>query len=193
MFARVQTSVGRVLCGLLLIGTAARAEIEFVGVLAMSQLTRFALSDSTKGTTEWVAQGGSFADYVVRSYDSKQDILTLVRGETVLRLKLKDDAKVKDSRLELTGSITFGADQKVEIERATLVFGQENVFPLKDGITYRITPTRFDDGTIRYHLEIERSTDGNTRERVSAPTITALQGQSFKVQIGDFGFAFSPR
>jgi hypothetical protein len=53
------------------------------------------------------------------------------------------DAKVQFARFELTGTITFGATDKIAIERATLLFDQENVFPLKDGITYRIKPSVF--------------------------------------------------
>lgn len=169
------------------------AEIEFIGVLVTPQLTRFALADTATGKTDWIARGRLFAGYTVSSYDAANDTLTLTRGGTELRIRLKDDAKVKASRLELTGAITFGTDEKLEIERATLQFDQENVFPLKDGLIYRITPTRLEDGTIRYDVAIERRLAENKTEKVSAPAIIALAGRPFRIHVGEFGFAFTPR
>jgi hypothetical protein len=171
----------------------ARADIEFIGILATSQSMRFALGDTSTGRTDWVSRGESFAGYTVTSYDSKADTLTLHREGAPLVVRLKDDAKVKASRLELTGSITFGAAEVMEIERATLLFDQENVFPLKDGITYRITPQRMPDGTIVYRTSIERVLGPNKSERLSAPGVVTLPGQQFSVRIDDLGFSFKPR
>ncbi|MGH7943987.1 MAG: hypothetical protein ACREF9_03120 [Opitutaceae bacterium] len=171
----------------------ARADIEFVGILATSQSSHYALGDTTTGKTDWVLRGGMFAGYTVVSYEPKDDTLLLRRDGTDLRLRLKDDAKIKASRLELSGSISFGAVDKIEVERATLQFDQENVFPLPGGVTYRITPTRMPDGTIRYRAAIERVLAPNKTERVSSPAIAALPGQQFSVRIDDLGFSFKPR
>jgi hypothetical protein len=170
------------------------AEIEFVGILATSRTTQFALGDPATGTTTWVSRGGGFGGYTVSSYDSKTDTLVLRREGIELKLRLKDDAKVKNARLELTGSITFGATEKIAVERATLLYDQENVFPLKDGLTYRITPTRQPDSTIRYAVSIERVISDNKTETVAAPNITTRPGQPFSVQFSeDLSFTFVPR
>ena len=176
-------------CGI----ASARGEIEFVGILVTAKNTVFALGDTTRGKTEWLGRGEYFSVYEIVSFEAKDDTLLLRRDGQDLRLRLKDDAKVKSARLELTGSITFGAQEKIEISRATLQFDQENVFPLQDGVTYRITPERRADGTILYRTSIERAIAANKTERVSAPAVTTLPGQPFSMRIGDLGFSFTPR
>ena len=172
---------------------AVQAEIEFVGILATSQSSHFALGDTTTGKTEWVLPGAVFAGYTVISYERKNDTILLRRDGAELRVRLKDDAKVKPSRMELTGSISFGGDEKIEVERATLLFDQENVFPLPGGVTYRITPTRRPDGTIQYNAGIERVLAVNKTEKISSPAIVTLPGQQFSMRIDDLGFSFKPR
>jgi hypothetical protein len=173
--------------------TLAPAEIEFIGVLATPKKTQFALTDTAAERTVWVSVGDTFSDYKLTAYDRATDTITLTKADAELRVRLKDDAKIKSARLELTGAITFGAGEKVEIERATLRFDEENVFPLKDGIVYRITPSHRDDGNILYRISIERTLPGNKIEKVSAPAIITIPGQPFSLQIGDAGFAFAPR
>lgn len=178
---------------ILLIGvSSAQSEIEFIGILATSQSTQFALADTTTGSTDWVMRGGRFSGYTVAAFDPKEETLLLRRDGTELRVRLKDDAKVKASRLELTGTITLGGTSKLEIERATLSFDQENLFPLQDGITYRITPTRRPDGTILYGISIERTLAPNKTERISAPQITTRPGQPFRLTIDELEFSFIP-
>jgi hypothetical protein len=172
----------------------ARAEIELIGILATSQSTRFALTDTTTGKTDWVGRGDGFAGYTVASHDSKNDTLLLLREGTELRLRLKDDSKIKSARLELTCSITFGAGEKIEIERATLLYDQENIFPLKDGVTYRISPARRPDGTIRYNITVERILSENKTEKLSAAGVIAGPGQRFSIRFpDDLAFTFTPR
>jgi hypothetical protein len=176
-----------------LLAVGARGEIEFVGIMVTTNSSQYALGDTTTGSTAWIRPGGSFAGYTVASYEPQTETLLLRRNSTELRVRLKDDAKIKSARLELTGSISFGATDKIEIERATLQFDQENIFPLQDGVTYRITPKRMPDGTIQYRAEIERVLAPNKTERVSSPAVTALPGQQFSMRIDDFGFSFKPR
>ena len=175
------------------IASVARAEIEFVGILATPQKTLFALTDTNTATTDWVDVGHAFGGYIVDRYEAGTDTLILKKDSGELRLRLRDDAKIQSARLELAGTISFGAGEKVEVTRATLVFEQENVFPLKDGVVYRITPQRRTDGTIGYRIAIERSLASNKTERISAPTVITLPGQPFSVHVGDVGFAFNPR
>jgi hypothetical protein len=171
----------------------ARADIEFVGILATTQAHHFALGDTTTGKTTWVVRGDTFAGYTVVGYEPGTDTILLRRDGADRRIRLKNDAKVKAARLELTGSISFGATEKIEIERATLIFDQENVFPLRDGITYRITPQRAPDGKIHYRAAIERVVAPNMTERLSSPTIVTLPGQQFSMRIDAFCFSFTPR
>jgi hypothetical protein len=179
-----------------LVATTARAAVEFSGILVMPGKTLFALTDTDTSKTAWVALNDSFAGFVVTSYEQPTDTLTLIRNDTATRVRLKDDAKIKSARFELTGTITFGAGEKIEIERATLLFDQENVFPLKDGVTYRITPTRRPDGTLRYGVVIEQRSIENGIDRVrrvSAPSVTTRVNQPFSLRVGEFGFTFIPK
>lgn len=137
--------------------------------------------------------GGTFSGYNIAGYDRATDTLTLIRKGKESRVRLKDDAKVRNARLELTGHITFGADSKFEIERATLLFDQENVFPLTDGIVYRITPKRLEDGNIHYDIAVEHTLSENKTERIAAPSIVTLPHQPFRLQVGELGFAFTPK
>ena len=51
-------------------GLCARADIEFVGVLATSRATHFALNDTTTGKTAWVERGATFSGWTIVSYDA---------------------------------------------------------------------------------------------------------------------------
>ena len=83
--------------------------------------------------------------------------------------------------------------EKLEVTRATLIFDQENIFPLKDGVVCRITPTRRPDGNILYRASFERTgADGRT-EILAAPAVVVLPASPFKIQIGDLGFGFTPK
>ena len=192
---RLSTALGV----LLLVGIAARpvavrAEIEFIGILATSHSTRFALVDTITGKIDWIRAGGGFAGYTVISHDPKDDTLLLRRGTEEVRVHLKDDAKVKAGRLELTGSITFGGNEKIAVDRATLQLDQENVFPLKDGLTYRIKPTRLPDNTIRYAVSVERILSDTKTEIVAVPNIIARPNQPFSLRVAeDLAFTFTPR
>ncbi|MES2694712.1 MAG: hypothetical protein V4773_14655 [Verrucomicrobiota bacterium] len=179
---------------LLIAATAnlARAELRFVGILSTRDSTRFALTDTVSGKTSWITSQENFAGYKVAAFDAQADTLTLIRQGQELKLHLIDAKVQPGGHLELSGTITFGQEQKMEIVRATLRYDEENVFPLKDGIVYKITPRRLDDGTIRYAIAIQRGT-GETAELISAPTVTAFADKPFSLAVGDYGFAFSPR
>lgn len=89
----------------------------------------------------------------------------------------------------------FGDYVVADFENATdtLLFDQENVFPLKDGITYRINPTVLPDGTHRYNIAIEQRDAEGRVDRLSAPAITARAAQPFSIHVGEYGFTFAPR
>lgn len=176
-----------------LLPASVSAEIEFVGILAAGNKTLFAVTDTQSDRTAWVALGDTFSEHKIIGYDRAADTLTLNKAGTELRIHLRDDAKIKAARLELTGSMTLGAEEPLQIARATLLFDQENVFPLQDGVVYRITPKRLDDGTLEFSILVERTLAPNKIERVAAPKIRTLAGQPFKLQVGDAGFAFTPR
>ena len=178
--------------GCLLFALPLHAEIEFVGVLKTSDKTLIALTDTTTTKTEWIGIGQTFAGHTLKAHHVSPDAVTLVKGGAELRVPLKDDAKIKAARLELAGTIAMGLGERIQISRVTLLYDQENVFPLKDGLTYRITPQRRPDGTILFRASIERRVSENTRETLSAPAVVTLAGTPFRIQVGELQFAFTP-
>ncbi|HUR60558.1 MAG TPA: hypothetical protein VM029_22750 [Opitutaceae bacterium] len=184
-----------ILCWLALASSAVRlhAEIEFVGLVAMPHKTMFALSEGGSAKTDWVDVGQKFSGYTLQRYDAATDTLTLVKDGVELHVRLRDDAKIKSARLELNGTITLGGGEQVDVTRATLLFDEENVFALKDGTIYRITPQRLPNGHIVYRITVDRTLAPDKTERLSSPKITTLPGQPFALRMGEVGFAFSPR
>jgi hypothetical protein len=172
---------------------AARADVEFVGVLITPQKSLFALSDTTSGRTDWLTVGKSFAGYEVTSFDPASDTLVLRAAGAEKRVRLKDDAKIKSARLEIVGTVTVGMGETTDVVRATLLFDQENTFPLQEGVTCRITPHRQPDGNILYRASFDRVLSDKSTARIAMPAIIALPGHPFSIKVGDLGFAFSPR
>ena len=179
---------------LLSLAALARAEIEFTGVLSLGEKTLLALTDTTSEKTEWRAAGQTFAGHTIKHYDRAADVITLAAPDgTERRLKLKPDAKIKSAPLELAGTIALGSGEKIEVTRATLAFDCETVFPLKDGVLYRVTPRQRPDGTILFETAIERTLASNTSEKISFPRVLTLPGQEFRMTVGDYSLAFTPR
>jgi hypothetical protein len=173
--------------------SAARAELEFVGLLVAPQKSLFALSDPSTRQTRWVAVGQTFGGYTVTGFDAALNTLTLTQGVTSTRLRLIDDAKITAGRLEITGTIKLGHGEKMEVSRATLLFDQENVFPLQDGLVCRITPTRRPDGNILYRAAFDRTTADGKKETLAMPSVIDRPGDGFNVEVGDLGFSFTPK
>ncbi len=169
----------------------ARAEIEFIGVFVLQGRTSFALRDDPAKPATWRTLGEEFAGHKLETFDTTTDTLTLNQGENTLRLKIKE-AKIARGRVEIAGALTLGTKEKFDVSRATLMLDQENVFPLKDGLTWRITPSVLPDGNLRYTLAIDRTSPDGKVERISAPKITTLPGRPFSLKVGELEFSFSP-
>ena len=170
-----------------------RADIEFIGLLVDSRSSHFALGETATGKTTWVGTGEVFAGWKVVSYDPKGDTLLLAKAGADLRVRLKDDAKIKAARLELTGEISFGSGAPLTISRATLLLGQENVLPLGKDMIYRITPTRLADGNLGFAIIIESREADGTMKQVAATRVMTLPGRHFSIKVGDYEFSFNPK
>lgn len=175
-----------------LVVTAARAEVEFVGILVTPQQTLFTLKEKPAGQSAWRQLGQTFAGYELTAYDAKTDELTLTNAGATTRVRLKD-GKVQTTRLDIAGTFTLGHGEKMEVVRATLAFDQETVFPLKDGLEFHITPQSRPDGSILYRASFERALPGNTVERFSSPSVIARPGTEFSIVAGEYGFSFAPK
>jgi hypothetical protein len=179
---------------------AANAAIEFVGILATPEKTMFRLTDKSDVTSSsWVVLGETFAGHEVKRYDARRDVLTLAKDGTEIEVRLKDSKVQPGASVAISGTVTLGRE-KLTVTRATLLFDQENIFPLKNGVTCRITPTRMPDGNIRYEVVFERPGSGGKLEKMSSPIIVTKPGSPFSIRIGaekpsdeDLGFSFTPQ
>src|SRR5436305_1817870 len=92
-----------------------RAAVEFTGVLATSERTLLALTDTATGHTAWLGVGKPFGDYMLSNFDAKTDTVTLTKDGVATQVHLKGDAKVAAARLELAGTIKVGKGEKVDV------------------------------------------------------------------------------
>jgi hypothetical protein len=44
-----------------------------------------------------------------------------------------------------------------------------------------------------YRIVIEQRGEGNRVDRLSAPGVITLPGQTFSLRVGEYGFAFTPK
>ncbi len=172
-----------------IVGPAARAAIEFTGILVMPQQTVFTLLDDATGKSAWHKLGESFAGYNLTAYDARTDTITLTKDGVTTLVRLKD-AKIKSARVEVSGTFTIGVGNSTEVKRATLVLGEETAFPLKDGYVLHLKPEQRPDGNILYRSSFERPRPDGTTERLAAPAVIARPTGTFSVKIGDFGYSF---
>jgi hypothetical protein len=185
----------QLLGALTLFAATAHAEIEFVGVLVVPGRTLFALSEAPGQPAAWRALGQDFAGYALAEFDGKKDLLTLSKEGATLRLPLKDEAKIKNARVEFSGTVAFGQGEKLDVSRVTLTYDQETVVPLADGVLWRVTPTRLPDGNVQFKLAVERTVREGERvrvQKVSAPSVITLPNSGFRLAVGDLQFNFNP-
>ena len=76
--------------------------------------------------------------------------------------------------------------------RASLFFGEEARFPLKNGITFRIKPEQRPDGNILYHARFIAADEDGAEKVLSTPSVVAIPRKTLGIQIGDFGYSFTP-
>ena len=168
------------------------AEVEFTGIFATEKKTLLGLSESSTGRSAWVEVGKGFEGYVLTSFDSDQEVVTLTKGPETLRVHLKY-GKVKEGRFDVVGTIQIGEGAATVVTNATMAYDVESVFPLAEDVVLRITPTRRADGTILYSSKFERSGTDGKKETLSAPKTIARPDQPFGIKVDKYGYSFKPK
>lgn len=168
-----------------------RGEIEFSGFFLTSKESLFSLTDpESKQSSGWLRIGQSFGGYTVVAFDHAREVITLKRAEQSREVSLRP-SKVKDGKATISGTVTL-LNEQVEGVKASLFLGEEAVFPLKDGVTLRMTSERRADGNMLYRSRFDvRRADG-TDEAIECPSVVARPGTSFGVRMGDYGYTFKP-
>lgn len=182
-----------------LIPAGLRAEVEFTGLIALKDGALFTLVDRAAGTRSgWIGLRQEFAGYTLATYDAKTDVLALTKdgAKTELRLNV---SKVQPARLELHGAVGTTAGATTEIQRATLVFDEDNSFPLKNGGVLHLTPHQRPDGTLQWQARFERPRADGSLETMGVISVITRPNQAASIQIGDrnnpadnLGFSFTP-
>jgi hypothetical protein len=83
-------------------------------------------------------------------------------------------------------------NEQLEDVRASLFLGQEATFPLKNGILFCIKPEQLQDGNILYRAKFISMGEDGVEKTLSSPSIVAIPGKPFGIQMGDFGYSFTP-
>jgi hypothetical protein len=176
---------------LLLSAAGLRADIEFSGFFTTSKEALFTLTETEgRHSSGWLKIGQSFGAYTIVSFDREHEVIALKQGERLLNVPLRE-AKVKSGRATITGSLKLMNDQ-VDGVRASLFFGEETSFPLRNGMIFRIKPEQLPDGNILYHAQfVEVGADGIEHTR-AVPSVIAIPGKPFGIQMGEFGYSFAP-
>ena len=168
-----------------------RAQIEFSGFFTTSREALFSLTDTdTRRSSGWLKIGQSFGGYTVMSFDREHEIITLKQGGRLLKIPLRA-SKVKDGRATISGSLKF-MNEQIENVRASLFFGEEATFPLNNGVTFRIKPEQLPDGNILYLARFIATGKNGVEKTLSSPSVVAVPGKPFGIQLGDFGYSFTP-
>lgn len=181
------------LAPLLLLALPLKADIEFTGYFVAGGKTSIALSDTTTNTSAWLAVGARFEDYTLSAYDPQAESITLTRDAETTTIRLKQDGKVKEGRFVVSGTYRIGTGPAVQVTRATLVIGAENVLPLAADVVLRITPEITPDGNMRYKNIFERRGADGRPTVLSAPTVLARPQQAFSVRVDGYEYAFDPK
>jgi hypothetical protein len=167
-----------------------RAELQFSGYFVTANEALFTFNDGAE-SSGWLAIGDSFRSYTVRSFDRESEVITLEKSGQPLRLHLRD-SKVRDGRMKIDGTITFWPGQKTEGFQASLVLGEEEVFPIKPGVTLHLTAEKRTDGNILYRSRLV-TTDGTGKEASELwPNVVTSESGAFGLRVGDIGFSFKP-
>jgi hypothetical protein len=181
----------RRLAALLFLTVGLRADVEFSGFFLTAKQSLFSLTDlEDKRPSGWLKPGQSFAGYTVVSFDREKELLTVERDGQQRQLALRA-SKIKDERATVSGTITF-MNEKIDGVRATLFFGEETALPMRDGIVFRLKPERMPDGNILYRAKFVTLNKDGSEKVLAAPSVVAIPGQPFGIQIGDVGYSFKP-
>jgi hypothetical protein len=168
-----------------------KAEIEFSGFFTTSNEALFSLTDTeARRSSGWLKIGQSFGSYTVISFDSENEIITLKHDERALKIPLRA-SKIKDGRATISGSLKF-MNEDVKGVRASLFFGEEATFPLRNGISFRLKPELLPDGNILYRAKFVAIDKEGVEKSLSSPSVVAIPGKPFGIQMGDFGYSFTP-
>lgn len=178
-------------------------KLELVGVMTLSgDNYHFVFADESTGyRSSWIPLGSVIeGSYRVAVYDPKSETATLAKGGETRKISLNNsrvrEGKPKTVHPELiTGEIILsqGAVQNTQAI-LKLKIGESQRFDLGNGNTLEVKPIIDKDGNIQYkNIFEQKSKDGAAAPfREKFPTITALPGRPFSMNVRDVKIDFFP-
>lgn len=171
---------------------ASAAIPELSGIYIEGDKALFVLMDpGTGNSSRWLALGQDFEGYALKEFQSAADTVILAKAGAKYAVKLRA-AKVKYAATALTGTIELGAGRSTRLQRATLVFGEESIFPVAGDLILAVRPELLNDGNIAYHSRFEKTGADGRKQVLDSPAVVAPPGVAFSLHIGDLGFSLKP-
>lgn len=74
---------------------SAEDPIELTGVVVAGGTTTVCLRDKSSGASAWIDEGKQFEDYLISSYEAKDDSVALTKGGVTIRIRLDDTSLIE--------------------------------------------------------------------------------------------------
>jgi len=149
------------------------AGIVFSGAVCEGETVLVCLRNTdSDATSAWFKVGGSFHDFTIIAYDSKNADLLLKKGGEEFRVSMAQAAITEtNAPVIITGTMTVRGSGKSNDIKLQLVDGVEQIVPLEDGRSLGLKLTRLPDGKLRYDVQLTKADkvmvpdpDDSTRE-----------------------------
>jgi len=179
---------------------AARAEIEFSGIIESGDASTFGLDDPDTKTVKWVKTGQLFQGWTVTTYDEKRQTLLLTSDAAKpLLLHLKDAVIKESAPAKIAGNVVIKLGDKTITQPLTLEADKASVIALDDGTSLKITQRALPSGDVQYEIAVEDKpgADGQPGAIISKPTVVSLPDRPWNINTsspqGDaFSLSFTP-
>ncbi len=179
---------------------AARADIEFSGIIEAGGNSTFGLDDTETKTVKWVKTGQLFQGWTVTTYDEMRQTLLLTNDAAKPLLLHLKDAVIKDSApSKIEGSVVIKVGDKSITRALSLEADKESVIALDDGTSLKVTLRPLPSGDLRYEVSVagKPGPDGQPGAIISQPTIVAAPAKPWEISTGSpqgdtFSLSFTP-
>jgi hypothetical protein len=179
---------------------AARADIEFAGIIEAGGDPTFGLDDTDTKFVKWVTTGQKFNDWTITNYDEKSQTLLLTKGDAKMTLHLKDAVIKEAAPSKIEGNVVIKLGDKTISQALALEADRASVIPLDNGVILKVTLRKQPSGDVRYELSTERTpgADGQAGEVLGHSMIDASPTTAVGIGVGgpdgDTGsFSFTPK
>jgi hypothetical protein len=134
----------------------ARAELEFVGLLATPRETKVVFRDPATGLDSgWVGVGATVQGYTVVEVKAAGDVLVLRQGNRLIELPLAS-AKIQGRKPDLTGEVRLTGAFSGNLS-CDLLLGVPRTLPLPDGRRLTVEVRKEPGGAIAFRGMLEKT------------------------------------